>query len=148
MLGALSPPHVTIDARKTFCLIKLGTGVYCDEDGALETFRAAKAAGIVCCYDLPIAYWRTARRLLEEEAKRWPQWEPTLVGTRDSVAKCARKDAEMKMADLIVCPSKFVRDSLSSEVLKTKTVVVVPFGSPVLEKGADPNSAKHPKGHG
>jgi glycosyltransferase involved in cell wall biosynthesis len=63
-----------------------------------------------------------------------------------TAAKCARKDAELKMADLIVCPSKFVRDSLPSEVLKTKTVVVVPFGSPVLEKGADPNSVKHPKG--
>jgi glycosyltransferase involved in cell wall biosynthesis len=106
------------------------TGVYCYEDGALETFRAARAAGIVCCYDLPIAYWRTARKLLEEEAKRWPQWEPTLVGTRDSAAKCARKDAELKMADLIVCPSNFVRDSLPSEVLLSKTVAVIPFGSP------------------
>ena len=106
------------------------TGVYCYEDGALETFRAAKAAGIVCCYDLPIAYWRTARKFLEEEAERWPQWEPTLVGTRDSVAKCARKDAELEMADLIVCPSKFVRDSLPSEVLLSKTVAVIPFGSP------------------
>ena len=106
------------------------TGVYCYEDGALETFRAAKAAGIVCCYDLPIAYWRTARKLLEKEAKRWPQWEPTLVGTRDSVAKCARKDAELELADLIVCPSSFVRDSLPSEVLLSKTVAVIPFGSP------------------
>ncbi|MCF7962717.1 MAG: glycosyltransferase family 4 protein [Pirellula sp.] len=106
------------------------SGVYCYEDGALKTFRAAKAAGIVCCYDLPIAYWRTARRLLEEEAKRWPQWEPTLVGTRDSAAKCARKDAELELADLIVCPSSFVRDSLPSEVLLSKTVAVIPFGSP------------------
>ena len=125
------------------------SGVYCYEDGALETFRAAKAAGIVCCYDLPIAYWRTARKLLEEEAQRWPQWEPTLVGTRDSVEKCARKDAELDLADLIVCPSNFVRDSLPSEILQSKAVAVVPFGSPEgrwLEKGSDPNSAKHPKG--
>ncbi|MGH7488050.1 MAG: glycosyltransferase family 4 protein, partial [bacterium] len=31
--------------------------VYAYEDGALATFRAARARGVTCLYDLPIAYW-------------------------------------------------------------------------------------------
>jgi hypothetical protein len=33
------------------------TAVYAYEDGALETFREAKKLGLICIYDLPIAYW-------------------------------------------------------------------------------------------
>jgi hypothetical protein len=38
--------------------------VYCYEDAALQTFQAAKQAGLTCCYDLPIAYWQTVQKLL------------------------------------------------------------------------------------
>ena len=55
--------------------------IYCYEDGALETFRAACELGIGRAYELPIAYWETTRRLLEEEATRLPAWEPTLGST-------------------------------------------------------------------
>lgn len=106
-------------------------GVYCYEDGALATFRAAKASGMSCLYDLPIAYWRTARGLLAQEAERWPAWEPTLVGTRDSAAKCDRKDEELELADAIFCPSAFVKNSLTDEVLHHKSIHVIPFGSPL-----------------
>lgn len=106
------------------------TGVYAYEDGALETFRCARAAGLSCFYDLPIAFWRTSRRLLQEEAQRLPEWEQTLIGTQDSAAKCARKDAELDLADAIFCPSNFVRDSIPAELRNQKQVFVVPFGSP------------------
>ena len=78
-----------------------GSGpVYCYEDGALETFRAARLAGRRTCYELPIAYWETSRRLLQEEAERLPQWEPTLLATRDSEEKFARKTEELALAEL------------------------------------------------
>lgn len=104
-------------------------GVYCYEDGALETFRAACERGIRRFYDLPIAYWETAQRLLHEEAQRLPGWEPTLGGTRDSAAKLARKAEELKLAEVVLCPSQFVADSLP-EIARSKKVVVAPFGSP------------------
>jgi len=106
------------------------SAVYAYEDGALETFRAAKAAGLRCYYDLPIAYWRTARALLEEEALRLPAWKATLVGTADSIEKCARKDAELELADEVICPSGFVYDSLPKSVRDSKPIHVIPFGSP------------------
>ena len=63
-------------------------------------------------YELPIIYWERAQKLLREEAERYPAWEPTLVGTRDSNAKLERKSAELQLADLVFCPSRQVQESL------------------------------------
>ncbi len=105
-------------------------GIYGYEDGCLETFGAAKERGIKCFYDLPIAYWETVRKLLEEEGRRLPEWEPTLVGTRDSREKLERKTEELALADTVICPSLFVLESLPPEVRRTKQCLVAEFGSP------------------
>jgi glycosyltransferase involved in cell wall biosynthesis len=104
--------------------------VFAYEDGAGESFQVARRRGFKCCYDLPIAYWQTTRRLLEEEAARRPEWEPTLLSTRDSRAKLERKTAELERADVVFCPSQFVLESLPEEARRTKTCVVAEFGSP------------------
>ncbi|HEX4085100.1 MAG TPA: hypothetical protein VHY22_09330, partial [Chthoniobacteraceae bacterium] len=101
--------------------------VYAYEDGALATFRAARELGIRRAYELPIAYWETAQRLLREEAERLPEWEPTLGATRDSEAKLTRKTEEITMADKVICPSRFVFESLPEET--RARAVIVPFGS-------------------
>jgi glycosyltransferase involved in cell wall biosynthesis len=106
------------------------TGVYAYEDCALNTFKKAHELGLKCFYDLPIAYWQTSRQLLKEEAKRLPEWEPTLIGTRDSVEKLARKTDEIALADVVICPSKFVLDSLPGAVRRSKTCLVAEFGTP------------------
>lgn len=106
------------------------SGVYCYEDAALQTFRAAKDLGLDCFYDLPIAYWETTQQLLQQEAERCPEWKPTLVGIRNSLTKLDRKTAELALADVVLCPSKFVYDSLPTTVQQAKKCVVVEFGSP------------------
>lgn len=111
------------------------TGVYCYEDIARDTFRFARAQGWNTFYDLPIAYWETSQRLLHEEAERWPEWEPTLVGTRDSQAKLERKAEELELADVVICPSQFVLDSLPPRARLEKKCVVAEFGSPPLNAG-------------
>ena len=88
--------------------------VYCYEDSALLTFRAAERMGMKRYYELPILYWKTAQKLLRQEAERYPEWEPTLLGTRDSNTKLERKSAELQLADLVICPSGQVRESLPS----------------------------------
>ena len=105
-------------------------GVYAYEDGALDIFRAAKERGIKCYYDLPIAYWQSVRKLLEEESERLPEWEPTLVGTRDSAPKLERKAGELALADLVICPSLFVLHSLPAAARQEKQCIVAEFGSP------------------
>jgi glycosyltransferase involved in cell wall biosynthesis len=117
--------------------------VYSYEDGALETFRAAKRREVKCVYDLPIAYWQTAQKILGEEADRLPDWEPTLVATCDSPQKLARKSEELELADVIICPSKFVYDSLPAEARASKSCVISPFGSPEATPRGVPRSPKN-----
>ena len=106
------------------------TAVYAYEDGALELFQEAKKLGIICIYDLPIAYWETGKRLMLEEEQRKPNWALTLGGgISDSKAKLERKQMELELADVVVGPSSFVIDSLPSWS-KNKIKIISPFGSP------------------
>ena len=109
--------------------------VYAYEDCALQLFHAAKKKGVRRVYDLPIAYWELARRLLHEEAEPYPDCEPTLGGTRDSHEKLARKTAELELAELVVCPSNFVLESLPRSIRESRSCIVAPFGSPKPAKG-------------
>lgn len=116
-------------------------GLYAYEDGAERSFEVARELGLRRIYDLPIAYWQTAQRLLREQAQRCPQWEPTLGGTRDSEDKLARKTRELDFAETVICPSAFVFDSLPEEARTSKKCVIAPFGSPPQ---ADKSNKTHP----
>ena len=59
-----------------------------------------------CSYELPIAHWATVRRLLAEEAERYPEWEPTLESTREPEEKLFQKEEELRLADRITCPKQ------------------------------------------
>ena len=117
-------------------------GVYAYEDCAEQQFIAARELGLRRIYDLPIAYWETAQRLLREEAQRYPEWEPTLGGTRDSEEKLARKARELALAELVVCPSNFVFESLPAEATSSKRIVVAPFGSPSIDVDLPPERGR------
>lgn len=119
-------------ARQILSETRPPNAVYAYEDGALETFKAARNRGLARIYDLPIAHWETSRRLLSEEAARYPDWEPTLRATRDSQAKLERKSEELELAETVVCPSEFVLESLPTEIRRRKRCVTAPFGSPGL----------------
>ena len=106
------------------------TAVYAYEDCALHLFEAAEDLRVRRIYDLPIAYFETAQRLLKEEARRYPDWESTLGGTRDSTEKLARKKRELELAELVICPSNFVYESLPEEIRASRPCLVAPFGSP------------------
>lgn len=119
------------------------TAVYAYEDSALHTFRAARSIGLRCIYDLPIAFWETGRRLMQEEAQRLPQWAATLGGgVTDSAAKLERKTEELALADMVVAPSDFVLDSLPDSAVRQRRVLT-PFGSPA--SSIDPDSFEAPE---
>lgn len=116
------------------------SAVYAYEDCAEQIFLAARDLGLKRVYDLPIAYWETTQRLLREEAERYPDWEPTLGATRDSREKLSRKTRELDLAEMIVCPSQFVLESLPAKARGKKRCLFAPFGSPIVDlagKGAE-----------
>lgn len=105
--------------------------IYAYEDAAADSFQSAKKIGMKCIYELPIAYWQTSQKLLQEESQRYPQWECTLGATRDSELKRQRKQQEIELANTVICPSQFVLDSLPVAVTQNKRCLVAPFGSPL-----------------
>ena len=103
------------------------------EDGCFSSFARAKQLDMQCSYELPIAHWATVRRLLAEEAERYPEWEPTLESTREPEEKLFRKEEELRLADRITCPSQFVLDSIPFEIRQKTPCQISPFGSPPCE---------------
>jgi glycosyltransferase involved in cell wall biosynthesis len=104
--------------------------VYAYEDGALHIFQAAAQHGAARVYDLPIAYHERLRALLAIEADRWPLWASTLGAAAESSEKVERKTQELELADVVVCPSTFVLDSLPARARENKRCIVSDFGSP------------------
>nr|WP_293834706.1 glycosyltransferase family 4 protein [uncultured Arsenicibacter sp.] len=121
------------------------TGVYAYEDGALSTFQTARDLGIACYYDLPIGYWRAARRLLADEQAQWPEWAATLTGFRDSAAKLARKDQELALADRILVASSFTAKTLVDYPGKLAPVSVIPYGFPPVAEAVRKPTASNGK---
>lgn len=105
-------------------------GVYAYEDGAVESFKAARRLGLIRFYDLPIGYWRTGQRLLRAEASRRPEWAETLPGLKDSVEKLLRKDEELALADRIYVASSFTAKTLLDFPGTLAPIIVVPYGFP------------------
>ena len=124
----------TLDRRVSKKLLKNRDAsikaVYAYEDGAVQSFRAAKNKGLQCFYDLPIGYWRTARKLLSEEREKQRDWAVTLTGFRDSEAKLKQKDEELELADHIFVASRFTARSLEDYPGPLGPVHVIPYGFP------------------
>ena len=108
------------------------SAVYAYEDAAGYSFKQAKTIGLECLYDLPIGYWRAGRKLLENEATRWPEWAATLTTFKDSEIKLARKDEELKLADRIFVASSFTAKTLNYYPGVIAPVKVIPYGFPAV----------------
>ncbi len=117
-------------------------GVYCYDDGALQTFRVAKEMGLKCIYEHPTVYWRTVRELQNEEAQLHPEWASTLGALNDSEEKLARKDEELSLADVIVTASTFSKESVGGAPAVHGAVEVIPYGNQPAERGEARVAAK------
>jgi len=96
------------------------------EDCCLQTFRRAKQAGITTIYQLPTAYWRLVRELMQRELEEFPDICRAASDPKDFAAeRTRRKDAELECADHVLCPSTFVRESLVR--YRPGTYTTIPF---------------------
>jgi glycosyltransferase involved in cell wall biosynthesis len=111
-----------------------GSAVYAYEDAAQFSFRAAKERDMTCLYDLPIGYWRTARRLLDKERVVRPEWASTLIGFKDSEAKLRGKDEELRLADHIFVASQFTANTLKDFPGTLPPIKVISYGFPPVAR--------------
>ncbi|HEY9673874.1 MAG TPA: glycosyltransferase family 4 protein [Waterburya sp.] len=105
--------------------------IYAYEDGAVTTFQAAKQQGILCLYDLPIAFYRTSQKFLADEAEQFPELSLALQAIQEPVEKLKRKEQEIQLADHIFVPSSFVKTSLLEVGVTPEKISVIPFGAPI-----------------
>jgi len=110
--------------------LKDSNAVYAFEDGALNTFEAAKKQEMTCYYDLPIGYWRRMHKILEQERINKPEWSETLQNFKDSEDKLERKDKELKLADQIFVASTFTAQTLEDYPGNLALIKIIPYGFP------------------
>jgi glycosyltransferase involved in cell wall biosynthesis len=105
--------------------------VYAYEDGARKTFIAAKRQDIATIYELPAGYYLGPAGEFTVARNMYPSVEVDPI--REPVWKQRRKNEELELADLVVCPSGWASESLKYAPQFEKRVVVVPYGTPADE---------------
>ncbi|MHA4894182.1 glycosyltransferase family 4 protein [Pedobacter sp. PWIIR3] len=124
----------------------LGKGVnavYAYEDGALSTFERASDLGLLCLYDLPIGYWRSARKLLQIELEKWPEYAATITSFKDSSEKLIKKDSELRLAHQIFVASSFTAKTLADFEGPLAPIHVIPYGFPPAVASRNYTSVKN-----
>jgi glycosyltransferase involved in cell wall biosynthesis len=89
-----------------------------------------------CIYEHPIVYWRKVREYQLEEAEMHPEWAPTLGALGDSEEKLARKDQELALADAVIAPSTFSKNSLAHAPDLKVPVQIIAYGAPLISDRA------------
>ena len=95
---------------------------------SLEMFRGAKAQNIKCVLEQTILPDPSRYRLMLEEIKSWPGWEPRLLSDDLKSTDFAREEQEWRLADGVVAGSEFVKQGLMECGVTPEKIHVVPYG--------------------
>ena len=105
--------------------------IYCYEDSAATTFQTAKSKNILCLYDLPIPFYKTSRRIQQEEANLFPDLAKSLQAIDEPQWKLDRKDQEIALADHIFVASSMTYHSLQEAGVSGDRISIIPYGAPI-----------------
>jgi starch synthase len=112
------------------------------EDFAAASFERAKDLGIKCIYDLPTVHHQEARLIYEREVDCDPSLAPFLSPSLEPEHRRRRKDAELDLAEVVVCASSFVKSSLTKRRWPASRLRVLPYG--VTAPAIRPSIARRP----
>lgn len=105
-----------------------GAGLYAFSGDALEQMLAAKQLGMWTAVEQMIAPRNMVEMLMEREKERFPDWSTTSQHNPHAETFANREKSEWALADLIVCPSEFVRKHVIDQGGATERCVLVPYG--------------------
>lgn len=113
-------------------------GLYGMEHSSLASFQRQKAAGGYCLLRQVNAHGRTAARIFQQQAERFPELLSAYHRQvlRESEGHTLRREREYALADLIVANSAFVRDTFLAQGVAREKIVYVPTGFPALSAKA------------
>ena len=103
--------------------------VYAYNGAALELFQHAKRLGLRCVLDQTQGAGRELGRLMLAEHARWPGWQSSMYAPGKEDERTLREEAEWSLADSILCPSEFVRESIAAVGGPVEKCVLVPYGT-------------------
>ena len=122
------------NVAKSICTERADGIIYAYEDSALQSFKRARELGFKCIYDLPIMYHKDARKIEQEEAKRFPEYANSLFAALDSEEKSQRKEQELRLADRVIVASSATLKSLTRNGYPENKISLVPYGAPLHTK--------------
>ena len=105
-----------------------GDLLYGFDTSSCEMFVRGKRRGLRCVLDQSIVHTVAAERVLAEIARHRPQYAGSLEWKPYSAEEIERRRQEIQLADLIVCPSAHVRDSVIETGCAAVKAKIVPFG--------------------
>jgi starch synthase len=124
--------YETFDKKVSKQYLDAVNAVYAYEDAAQHIFETAKKNSITCIYELPIAHYSLLKSILTEEAKKFPEFTSSLISLNEPAWKLRKKDAELKLADLIFVPSDFVKQSITNATdISEDKIRINPYGAPI-----------------
>ena len=136
-------PITSLDGRRQSCVDWVARGldkavaegldlkvdaVYCYEDSAFNTFKAAENCGARKFYELPIGYQDEAREIANKEMLRNEGLRDYLSCLYEPREKIDRKRREVLSADHIVCPSTYCCSTLKKHVVVRGRISILPYG--------------------
>jgi glycosyltransferase involved in cell wall biosynthesis len=101
--------------------------VYVFNSAGLEILNWARQNGVFSVLDQTSAARQFENRILQQELERWAGWEARPQSGFDP-AVVEREQAEWATADLIVCGSEFVVNSIAESGGPSQFCTVVPYG--------------------
>ncbi len=120
-------------AGKTFNQLVLkqglrGTGIYTFNTAGLELLQTARQKGLKGIMEQTIAPHQIEYNLLQQEQELHPGWSEPLQKDEYRQEYIDREQQEWSQADIILCGSEFVRDSIGKCGGPVERCVVVPYG--------------------
>jgi glycosyltransferase involved in cell wall biosynthesis len=103
------------------------TAVHSYEDCSLLPFETAARLGHAKIYDMPIGYFEAWRNIRTDIETHYGEWADDSAQKSMLFATPEQKRSEMELADLILAPSNFVRETVLKFHPK-KNVSLAPYG--------------------
>jgi len=118
--------------------------LYTYNSASLRLLQFARQNGIRSLYEQTIAPVSVELALMQEEQERWPEWETTADLVQFYGPFLENEQEEWKLADRIICGSRFVAEGIENESGPAERIRVVPYG--VNFPGAESIARSHPPG--
>ena len=110
-------------------------GIYTFNGAGLELLRAARERGLPAVVEQTIAPLRIEMKLMSEERDTHPGWEKGEESDAALEALWRREEEEWKLADTILCGSRFVQDGIAAAGGPVSRCKVVPYAVEISRQG-------------